>query len=62
MAGISQAAAQDGSSPKGGMTTFIFRVNGAPVFAKGANLVPMEELEGRSNADALRYLVMNAAT
>lgn len=25
-------------------------------------MVPMEELEGRSNADALRYLVVNAAT
>ena len=25
-------------------------------------MVPMEELEGRSSADALRYLVMNAAT
>eukprot|EP00038_Savillea_parva_P028912 m.67751 g.67751 ORF g.67751 m.67751 type:complete len:1029 (+) comp8463_c0_seq1:39-3125(+) len=59
---VAAAATQDGSAPKGQMSTFIFRVNGAPVFAKGGNLVPMEELEGRSDADALRYLVMNAAT
>jgi len=59
---VKAAATEEGSSPKGQMNTFIFRVNGAPVFAKGANMVPMEELEGRSNADAFRYLVMNAAT
>lgn len=32
---VAAAATQDGSAPKGGVTTFIFRVNGAPVFAKG---------------------------
>ena len=25
-------------------------------------MIPMEEMEGRANADALRYLVVNAAT
>ena len=58
---VEAAAHQDGSAPKGGMTTFIFRVNGVPVFAKGANMVPMEELEGRASAAALYYLVESAA-
>eukprot|EP00040_Diaphanoeca_grandis_P027117 m.153638 g.153638 ORF g.153638 m.153638 type:complete len:1021 (-) comp30841_c4_seq6:84-3146(-) len=59
---VTAAATEDGSSPKGTMNTFIFRVNGAPVYAKGANMIPMEEMEGRADADALRYLVKNAAT
>ena len=59
---VQAAATQEGSAQSKQMTTFIFRVNGAPVYAKGANLVPMEELEGRSSAEALRYLVVNAAT
>ena len=59
---VKAAATQDGSAPRHTMTTFIFRVNGVAVFSKGANLVPMEEFEGRSSADALRYLVVNAAS
>ena len=43
------------------MTTFIFRVNGAPMFAKGANMVPMEELEGRMSGEAHRILVKSSA-
>lgn len=39
----------------------IFRVNGAAIFARGANMIPMEELEGRLDADAHRYLVQSAA-
>ena len=39
----------------------IFRVNGAAIFARGANMIPMEELEGRMSADAHRYLVQSAA-
>ena len=39
----------------------IFRVNGAAIFARGANMIPMEELEGRLSADAHRYLVQSAA-
>ena len=30
-----------------GHHTLMFRVNGAPFFAKGANMIPMESLEGR---------------
>ena len=37
-----------------------FRVNGAAVFARGANMIPMEELEGRSNAEAMRVLIRSA--
>ena len=39
----------------------IFRVNGAAIFARGANMIPMEELEGRLDADAHRFLVQSAA-
>ena len=35
------------------MNTFIFRVNGAPVYTKEVNFVFMEELEGRLSAKAL---------
>ena len=59
---VAAAATTDGSSVRGMMNTFFFRVNGAAVYAKGANMVPMEEMEGRANADALRYLVRNAAS
>jgi hypothetical protein len=38
-----------------------FRVNGATVFSKGANMIPMEEMEGRLRADAHRTLVQSAA-
>ena len=38
-----------------------FRVNGASVFSKGANMIPMEELEGRMRADAHRTLIQSAA-
>ena len=38
-----------------------FRVNGAAVFARGANMIPMEELEGRADANALHGLVKSAA-
>ena len=59
---VAAAATTDGSSVRGMMNTFFFRVNGAAVYAKGANMVPMEEMEGRADADALRYLVQNAAS
>lgn len=38
-----------------------FRINGAPVFARGANMVPMEEMEGRLSDEAHRQLVGSAA-
>jgi len=37
-----------------------WRINGAAILAKGANMIPMEELEGRMAADAHYQLVVNA--
>lgn len=37
-----------------------WRINGAAILAKGANMIPMEELEGRMSAGAHRQLVVNA--
>eukprot|EP00947_MAST-08B_sp_MAST-8B-sp1_P000166 g166.t1 len=41
--------------------TFFFRVNGAAVFARGANKVPMDLMEGRMTAAAHRRLAQSAA-
>ena len=38
-----------------------WRVNGAAVFSKGANMMPMDQLEGRLDAQAHRILVKSAA-
>ena len=38
-----------------------FRVNGAAVYARGANKVPMDLLEGRMTERAHRWLVQSAA-
>lgn len=46
----------DGSSGNG----MFFRVNGAAVYARGANMIPIEELEGRRNSSALRQMVVSA--
>ena len=35
----------------------LFRVNGAVVWSRGGNMIPMEVLEGRQSADAYRQLV-----
>ena len=40
--------------------SMFFRVNGASVFSRGANVVPMEGLEGRISADAYIRLVRSA--
>jgi beta-mannosidase len=53
---VAAAAEQDGTSDLG----MYFRVNGAAIFSRGANMIPMEELEGRLNADAHRILVQSA--
>ena len=37
-----------------------FRVNGVAFFARGANVIPMEELEGRATAAAYRRMVASA--
>jgi len=47
---------KDGS----GTDTMRFRVNGANIFARGANMIPMEEFEGRANDAAFIRLVQSA--
>ena len=37
-----------------------FRINGAPIFARGANVIPMDTMEGRYTAAAHRRMVWNA--
>ena len=34
-----------------------FRINGAALYSRGANMIPMEELEGRMDGEAHRILV-----
>ena len=50
-------AGLDGS----GNLTMRFKVNGASIWARGANQIPMEEMEGRQNAQAYIYMVKAAA-
>lgn len=52
-----QAAMQQGTMLHG----MVFRVNGAVLFTRGANMVPMEELEGWYSAAAHRELVKSSA-
>lgn len=35
----------------------LFRVNGAAIWARGANQIPMEEMEGKINATAYAIMV-----
>ena len=49
-------AAEDGS----GRHTMFLRVNGAPLYARGGNKVPMDLIEGRLTAAAHRRLVQSA--
>lgn len=51
----------EGLSGSGSGFGMFFRVNGAAIYARGGNLVPMEELEGRLNAQAYATLVNSAA-
>jgi beta-mannosidase len=44
-----------------GRLTMFFRVNGAAVYARGANKVQMDLMDGRMNAEANRRLVQSAA-
>ena len=38
-----------------------FRINGAALYSRGANMIPMEELEGRMDGEAHRILVKSSA-
>jgi hypothetical protein len=38
----------------------LWRVNGMILLSRGANMIPMEELEGRYNAEAHRQLVVSS--
>jgi beta-mannosidase len=44
-----------------GNFTAMWRINGVPIFARGANVVPMEELEGRTSTRAIRAMMRSAA-
>ena len=52
---------QDASADGSGTFGMFIRVNGQAVWARGANLVPLESLEGRETADAYAVLVRSAA-
>jgi beta-galactosidase/beta-glucuronidase len=53
---VTKNAGAEGSDTLG----MIWKVNGAAVMSKGANQIPMEELEGRMRADAHRVMVQSA--
>lgn len=55
-----KSAAHETGTVNPAMTLF-WRINGVVVFSKGANMIPMDELEGRLDADAHRVLVESAA-
>jgi hypothetical protein len=52
-----QLLQQDGSSN----FTMRLKINGADVWARGGNMIPMEELEGRQSVEAYRALIASAA-
>jgi beta-galactosidase/beta-glucuronidase len=52
-----QLQQQDGSSN----FTMRIKINGADVWARGGNMIPMEELEGRQSVEAYSALVASAA-
>eukprot|EP01062_Namystynia_karyoxenos_P017405 TRINITY_DN163_c0_g1_i1.p1 TRINITY_DN163_c0_g1~~TRINITY_DN163_c0_g1_i1.p1 ORF type:complete len:1043 (+),score=341.75 TRINITY_DN163_c0_g1_i1:110-3130(+) len=54
---VKDSEGADGTSALG----MLFRVNGAAIFSRGANMIPMEELEGRLSGEAHRRLVRSAA-
>lgn len=55
---VQESTGANGSGAGFGM---FFRINGAAIYARGGNLVPMEELEGRLDAVAYTTLVNSAA-
>lgn len=54
---VANAPQQNGT----GQFTMFLRVNGAPVYSRGANKIPMDLMEGRMTAEAHRRLVQSAA-
>ena len=40
--------------------TMRFKVNGADIWSRGSNMIPVEEMEGRTTAEGLRRLVQSA--
>ena len=48
---------QEGSDGEGGGETFYFRVNEVNVFAKGANLIPLEVIHTRATPRGLEHLI-----
>ena len=53
---VAAAKGEEGTESHG----MYFRINGAIMWSRGANMIPMEELEGRMNAEAHRQLVRSA--
>jgi beta-mannosidase len=53
---VAKNAGAEGSDTLG----MIWKINGAAVMSKGANQIPMEELEGRMRGDAHRIMVQSA--
>ena len=54
---VADAPTQNGT----GQFTMFFRVNGAPIYSRGANKIPMDLMEGRMSAAAHHRLVQSAA-
>ena len=54
---VKDSVGKDGTSTLG----MFWRVNGAPLWSRGANMIPMDELEGRLDDAAHRRLVMSSA-
>lgn len=42
-------------------TSFYFRLNGVPVFAKGANYIPQDNFQNRVTSERHKYLIKSAA-
>ncbi len=54
-------SAADGPIDGSGTFTMMATVNSVPIYARGANFLPMENLEGRVRAASLRQLVFSAS-
>jgi beta-galactosidase/beta-glucuronidase len=42
-------------------SAWLLNVNGAKLWARGANLIPMDEMEGRNSREAYFYMLKSAA-